>query len=99
MLQALASPLLQPKAGLGKGPAVAERNWSRFVPPAHGQEQRHWSASALTPPHLCWQVAAMEEMVIWEQHTVTLSKVSVALGRPRDGGTGSGSDPLSAHPR
>lgn len=41
----------------------------------------------------------MEEMVIWEQHTVTLSKVSVALGRPQDGGTGSGSDPLSAHPR
>lgn len=41
----------------------------------------------------------MEEMVIWEQHTVTLSKVSVALGRLRDGGTGSGSDPLSAHPR
>ncbi|KFO78531.1 Tight junction protein ZO-3, partial [Cuculus canorus] len=25
-------------------------------------------------PHLLWRVATMEEMVIWEQHTVTLSK-------------------------
>lgn len=48
------------------------------MPPAPGLQPRHRSASALTLPHLRWQVAAMEEMLIWEQHTVTLSKVSVA---------------------
>lgn len=30
----------------------------------------------------------MEEMVIWEQHTVTLSKVSVSWGGPTTGGDG-----------
>ncbi|KFQ36386.1 Tight junction protein ZO-3, partial [Mesitornis unicolor] len=31
-------------------------------------------------PRLRWHVATMEEMLIWEQHTVTLSKVSTAWG-------------------
>lgn len=37
---------------------------------------------------MCWWLPTMEEMVIWEQHTVTLSKVTVAWGDPtvaRDG--------------
>ncbi|NXX51775.1 ZO3 protein, partial [Tricholaema leucomelas] len=53
-----------PKVGLRKGPAAAKRSQSQSVPSAAGQGL----------PLLCWLVATMEEMVIWEQHTVTLSK-------------------------
>ncbi|NXP75366.1 ZO3 protein, partial [Ramphastos sulfuratus] len=53
-----------PKVGLRKGPAAARRSQSQSVPPAAGQGL----------PVLHWLVATMEEMVIWEQHTVTLSK-------------------------
>ncbi|NXT57297.1 ZO3 protein, partial [Pluvianellus socialis] len=55
---------LQAEVGLRKGPATAKRSRSRSAPPAAGQ--------GLLRPR--WRVAAMEEMVIWEQHTVTLSK-------------------------
>uniref|UniRef100_A0A8C9EIH2 Tight junction protein 3 n=1 Tax=Pavo cristatus TaxID=9049 RepID=A0A8C9EIH2_PAVCR len=65
---------LQPKAGQRKGPVAAKKSRSRSAPPAPGLEPRHRSASALALPRLRWQVAAMEEMLIWEQHTVTLSK-------------------------
>ncbi|NXY22690.1 ZO3 protein, partial [Atrichornis clamosus] len=56
-----------PDAGLRKGPAAAKRSrsWSELP--------RRPSATAALPG-LCWWVPAMEEMVIWEQHTVTLSK-------------------------
>ncbi|NXL85020.1 ZO3 protein, partial [Alectura lathami] len=63
-----------PEAGPRKGLAAAKRSRSQSVPPALGLEVRQRSASALALPRLHWQVAAMEEMVIWEQHTVTLSK-------------------------
>ncbi|NXN09809.1 ZO3 protein, partial [Indicator maculatus] len=53
-----------PKVGLRKGPEAAKRSQSQSVPPA--------AASAL--PRLHWLGPTMEEMVIWEQHTVTLSK-------------------------
>lgn len=69
---------LQPKAGQRKGLVAVKKSRSRSAPPAPGLEPRHCSGPALAFPHLHWQVAAMEEMLIWEQHTVTLSKVSVA---------------------
>ncbi|NWT02507.1 ZO3 protein, partial [Mionectes macconnelli] len=54
-----------PNAGVRKGPGAAKRRWSRSEPP--------WQAAA-TVPLPSWGVPTMEEMVIWEQHTVTLSK-------------------------
>ncbi|NWH62157.1 ZO3 protein, partial [Geococcyx californianus] len=63
-----------PEVGLRKGSAAAKRSWSRPVPLATGQGLAHRPASAVTLPRLRWLVATMEEMVIWEQHTVTLSK-------------------------
>lgn len=71
---------LQPKVGLRKGPAAAERSRSWSAPPAARQGLPRRPAAAVALPRLCWRVATMEEMVIWEQHTVTLSKVSVAQG-------------------
>ncbi|NXT27409.1 ZO3 protein, partial [Syrrhaptes paradoxus] len=65
---------LQPDVGLRKGPAAAKRSRSRSAPPAAGQGLPHGPAPTAAPPHLRWRVAAMEEMVIWEQHTVMLSK-------------------------
>ncbi|XP_056191180.1 tight junction protein ZO-3 isoform X4 [Falco biarmicus] len=62
------------KAGLRKGPVAAKRTRSRSVPLAAGQGLLRWLAAAVALPHLRWRVAAMEEMLIWEQHTVTLSK-------------------------
>ncbi|XP_064030917.1 tight junction protein ZO-3 isoform X4 [Pogoniulus pusillus] len=50
--------------GLRKGPGAAKRSRSQSAPQAAGQGL----------PLLCWLVVTMEEMVIWEQHTVTLSK-------------------------
>ncbi|NXP93844.1 ZO3 protein, partial [Passerina amoena] len=56
-----------PDVGLRKRPAAAKRSRSRSEPPGR--------AAATEPlPSLCWWVPTMEEMVIWEQHTVTLSK-------------------------
>ncbi|NXK12463.1 ZO3 protein, partial [Herpetotheres cachinnans] len=63
-----------PKAGLRKGPAAAKRTRSRSAPPATRQGLLRWPAAAVALPRLRWRVAAMEEMLIWEQHTVTLSK-------------------------
>ncbi|XP_049664649.1 tight junction protein ZO-3 isoform X3 [Accipiter gentilis] len=63
-----------PKVGLRKGPAAAERSRSRSAPPAARQGLPRRPAAAVALPRLCWRVATMEEMVIWEQHTVTLSK-------------------------
>ncbi|NXL65669.1 ZO3 protein, partial [Chordeiles acutipennis] len=62
------------EAGLRKGPAAAKRSRSRSVPPAAGQGLPHRPAAATALPRLRWRVATMEEMVIWEQQTVTLSK-------------------------
>ncbi|NXW46788.1 ZO3 protein, partial [Nyctiprogne leucopyga] len=62
------------EAGLRKGPAAAKRSWSRSVPPAARQGLPHQPTAAVALPRLHWWVATMEEMVIWEQHTVTLSK-------------------------
>uniref|UniRef100_A0A8C4UXK6 Tight junction protein 3 n=1 Tax=Falco tinnunculus TaxID=100819 RepID=A0A8C4UXK6_FALTI len=62
------------KAGLRKGPVAAKRTRSRSVPLAARQGLLRWLAAAVTLPRLRWRVAAMEEMLIWEQHTVTLSK-------------------------
>ncbi|NXM13626.1 ZO3 protein, partial [Ploceus nigricollis] len=59
--------LLQPDVGLRRGPAAAKRSRSQSEPPSR-------PAATVTPPSLCWWVPTMEEMVIWEQHTVTLSK-------------------------
>ncbi|NWW81224.1 ZO3 protein, partial [Climacteris rufus] len=56
-----------PDVGLKKGPAAAQRSRSRSEPP-----RRPAATAAL--PTLRWWVPTMEEMVIWEQHTVTLSK-------------------------
>ncbi|XP_072213411.1 tight junction protein ZO-3 isoform X3 [Excalfactoria chinensis] len=63
-----------PRAGQRKGLVAVKKSRSRSAPPAPGLEPRCRSASTLALPHLRWQVAAMEEMLIWEQHTVTLSK-------------------------
>lgn len=71
---------LQPEVGLRKGPAAAKRSRSQSAPPAARQGLPRWPAAAVTLPRLRWRVATMEEMVIWEQHTVTLSKVSMAQG-------------------
>ncbi|NWY71937.1 ZO3 protein, partial [Erithacus rubecula] len=56
-----------PDVGLRKGPAAAKRSRSRSEPPG-------CPAATGTVPSLCWWVPTMEEMVIWEQHTVTLSR-------------------------
>ncbi|XP_016160000.1 PREDICTED: tight junction protein ZO-3 isoform X2 [Ficedula albicollis] len=56
-----------PDVGLRKGPAAAKRSRSRSEPPG-------CPAATVTVPSLCWWVPTMEEMVIWEQHTVTLSR-------------------------
>ncbi|NWZ03656.1 ZO3 protein, partial [Loxia curvirostra] len=56
-----------PDVGLRKGPAAAKRSRSR-------SESPNRPPAAETLPSLCWWVPTMEEMVIWEQHTVTLSK-------------------------
>ncbi|NWV20462.1 ZO3 protein, partial [Origma solitaria] len=56
-----------PDVGLRKGPEAAKRSRSRSEPPCR-------PAATATLPSLCWWVPTMEEMVIWEQHTVTLSK-------------------------
>lgn len=53
---------------------AAKRTRSRSVPLAAGQGLLRWLATAVALPRLRWRVAAMEEMLIWEQHTVTLSK-------------------------
>jgi len=71
---------LQPDVGLRKGPVAAQRSRSRSAPPASGQGLLHRPAGTSPLPRLCWWVPTMEEMVIWEQHTVTLSKVSTAQG-------------------
>ncbi|NWI70604.1 ZO3 protein, partial [Todus mexicanus] len=63
-----------PEVGLRKGPAAAKRSRSQSAPPATGQGLPNQPAAAVTRPCLRWRVATMEEMVIWEQHTVTLSK-------------------------
>ncbi|NWT13440.1 ZO3 protein, partial [Vireo altiloquus] len=59
--------LLQPDVGLRKGPAAAKRSRTQSEPPSR-------PAATTSLPSLCWWVPTMEEMVIWEQHTVTLSK-------------------------
>ncbi|NXB01873.1 ZO3 protein, partial [Cnemophilus loriae] len=59
--------LLQPDVGLRKGPAAAKRSRSQSEPPGR-------PAATAALPGLCWWVPTMEEMVIWEQHTVTLSR-------------------------
>ncbi|XP_041879207.1 tight junction protein ZO-3 [Corvus kubaryi] len=56
-----------PDVGLRKGPAAVKRSRSRSEPPS-------CPAATAALPSLCWWVPTMEEMVIWEQHTVTLSK-------------------------
>ncbi|KAI1230454.1 hypothetical protein IHE44_0009911, partial [Lamprotornis superbus] len=56
-----------PEVGLRKGPAAAKRSRSRSEPPG-------CPAATVTLPSLCWWVPTMEEMVIWEQHTVTLTR-------------------------
>ncbi|NWY19680.1 ZO3 protein, partial [Aphelocoma coerulescens] len=56
-----------PDVGLRKGPAAAKRSRSQPEPPSR-------PAATAALPSLCWWVPTMEEMVIWEQHTVTLSK-------------------------
>ncbi|NWZ68762.1 ZO3 protein, partial [Acrocephalus arundinaceus] len=56
-----------PDVGLRKGPAAAKRSRSQSESPS-------CLASTVALPSLRWWVPTMEEMVIWEQHTVTLSK-------------------------
>ncbi|NXU92602.1 ZO3 protein, partial [Xiphorhynchus elegans] len=56
-----------PDAELRKGPVAAKRGQSQSEPP-------HQLAATTPRPSLRWEVPTMEEMVIWEQHTVTLSK-------------------------
>uniref|UniRef100_A0A8C3QEM0 Tight junction protein 3 n=1 Tax=Cyanoderma ruficeps TaxID=181631 RepID=A0A8C3QEM0_9PASS len=67
MAQFCCCSLLQPNVELRKGPVVAKRSRSQSESPG-------CLAATVTPPSLCWWVPTMEEMVIWEQHTVTLSK-------------------------
>ncbi|NXK89574.1 ZO3 protein, partial [Formicarius rufipectus] len=57
----------QPDAGLRKGPEAEKRGQSQSKP-------SHQLAATAPVPSLRWAVPTMEEMVIWEQHTVTLSK-------------------------
>ncbi|XP_027598013.2 tight junction protein ZO-3 [Pipra filicauda] len=54
-----------PDAGVRKGPGAVKRRRSWSEPPCQ---------AAATVPLPSWWVPTMEEMVIWEQHTVTLSK-------------------------
>ncbi|NWU73133.1 ZO3 protein, partial [Pterocles burchelli] len=75
--------LLQPEVGLRRGPAAAKRSRSRSAPPAAGQGLPHRPATTAVPPRLRWRVATMEEMVIWEQHTVMLSKSHGCVFPPR----------------
>ncbi|XP_010001724.1 PREDICTED: tight junction protein ZO-3 [Chaetura pelagica] len=63
-----------PPVGLRKEPAAAKRSRSQSVPPDRRQGLLSPRAPAVTAPRLRWRVVTMEEMVIWEQHTVTLSK-------------------------
>ncbi|XP_071434008.1 tight junction protein ZO-3 isoform X2 [Pithys albifrons albifrons] len=56
-----------PDAGLRKGSVAAERGQSPSKP-------CHCPAATAPLPSPRWGVPTMEEMVIWEQHTVTLSK-------------------------
>ncbi|NWR93425.1 ZO3 protein, partial [Furnarius figulus] len=56
-----------PDTGLRKGPLAAKRGQSWSEPP-------HQLAATAPVPSLRSEVPTMEEMVIWEQHTVTLSK-------------------------
>ncbi|NXK68172.1 ZO3 protein, partial [Sylvietta virens] len=56
-----------PDTGLRRGPVAAKRRRSLSESPGR-------PAATVTLPSLCWWVPTMEEMVIWEQHTVTLSK-------------------------
>ncbi|NXS99417.1 ZO3 protein, partial [Jacana jacana] len=60
-----------PEVGLRKGPAAAKRSRSWSTPLSAGQGL---PAATATSPRLRWRVPTMEEMLIWEQHTVTLSK-------------------------
>ncbi|NWW53385.1 ZO3 protein, partial [Pedionomus torquatus] len=60
------------EAGLRKGPAAAKRSRSCSTPLAAGQGLP--CQPAATTARLRWRVPTMEEMLIWEQHTVTLSK-------------------------
>ncbi|NWT79403.1 ZO3 protein, partial [Lanius ludovicianus] len=59
--------LLQPDVGLRKERVAAKRSRSQSEPPSR-------PAATAALPSLCWWAPTMEEMVIWEQHTVTLSK-------------------------
>lgn len=73
----------------------AERSRSRSESPG-------CPAATATAPSLCWWAPTMEEMLIWEQHTVTLTKVSVTWGGPTVGGdvfcgVNSALPPPSAH--
>ncbi|NXX54600.1 ZO3 protein, partial [Scopus umbretta] len=63
-----------PEVGLRRVTAAAERRRSQSAPPATGQGPPRQPATTVAVPCLRWRVATMEEMVIWEQHTVTLSK-------------------------
>ncbi|NWW98624.1 ZO3 protein, partial [Caloenas nicobarica] len=63
-----------PEVRLRKGPVAARRSRNRSAPPAAGQGLPHGPTATATVPRLRWRVPSMEEMVIWEQHTVTLSK-------------------------
>ncbi|XP_042650901.1 tight junction protein ZO-3 isoform X2 [Tyto alba] len=79
-----------PEVGLGKGSVAAQRSRSQSVPPATSQGLPRRPAATAALPRLRWRVATMEEMLIWEQHTVTLSKdpqrgfgFAVAGGRDR----------------
>uniref|UniRef100_A0A8U8CKG8 Uncharacterized protein n=1 Tax=Geospiza parvula TaxID=87175 RepID=A0A8U8CKG8_GEOPR len=67
MAQFCCCSLLQPDVGLRKRPEPAKRSRSQSEPPGR-------AAATESLPSLCWWVPTMEEMVIWEQHTVTLSK-------------------------
>uniref|UniRef100_A0A8C3J4J6 Tight junction protein 3 n=1 Tax=Calidris pygmaea TaxID=425635 RepID=A0A8C3J4J6_9CHAR len=56
------------------GDTAAKRSRSRSAPPAAGQGPPRQAAATAASPRLRWRVPTMEEMLIWEQHTVTLSK-------------------------
>ncbi|NWR52160.1 ZO3 protein, partial [Regulus satrapa] len=57
-----------PDIGLRKGPAPTKRSRSQSEPPSRP------AATVTLTSSRCWWVPTMEEMVIWEQHTVTLTK-------------------------
>lgn len=63
-----------------------KRSRSQSAPPAAGQGLPGQPAAAVALPRWRCPVATMEEMLIWEQYTVTLTKVSVAWGGCRRGG-------------